>query len=301
MITRVEIRNFQSHEHTVLDLSSGVNVLVGRSDAGKTAVLRAIRWVLTNEPAGLGFRSWSAGKEPVSVILTLSSGDTIERFRTKSKNLYRINGEDVTAPKRSVPEPVAKLLNVGPLNMQGQFDGVFLLNSSAGQVARYLNSIVNLEDMDEAIRAIKSRVRQTQVSLDNTFEAVEEEQEKLREFRGLDELAGRADALEQIEGQLRQAWGQRQKISKVVDRLVALEAEEIPDAKPFRRRLEKLEEQQKAIETLERQRDALEAPLNALARESDAKARVKTDLRHARDRLRKAMPKVCPLCEQEVK
>jgi len=50
MIQRLEIRNFENHEHLVLDdFSPGFNLICGDSDIGKTSVIRAIRLIAYNE------------------------------------------------------------------------------------------------------------------------------------------------------------------------------------------------------------------------------------------------------------
>ena len=51
-IKKIIIDNFQSHEHTEIEFGPGLNVIVGPSDYGKSAVVRALRWVLYNEPRG---------------------------------------------------------------------------------------------------------------------------------------------------------------------------------------------------------------------------------------------------------
>ena len=52
MLQTIQIHNFQSHENSQLDLSPGINTLVGDSDCGKSAVMRAILWAITNSPQG---------------------------------------------------------------------------------------------------------------------------------------------------------------------------------------------------------------------------------------------------------
>ncbi|WP_035425703.1 AAA family ATPase, partial [Halalkalibacterium ligniniphilum] len=54
-INTVRLENFQSHLDTSIDFSTGLNVIVGQSDSGKTSILRAIRWVLYNQPRGTDF------------------------------------------------------------------------------------------------------------------------------------------------------------------------------------------------------------------------------------------------------
>ncbi|MFR9297315.1 MAG: AAA family ATPase, partial [Aedoeadaptatus pacaensis] len=43
-IEKIILVNFQSHVYSELSLSRGVNVIVGPSDSGKTAIMRALRW-----------------------------------------------------------------------------------------------------------------------------------------------------------------------------------------------------------------------------------------------------------------
>jgi len=55
VVEKITIKNFQSHEETELQFSSGVNVIVGSSDSGKSAILRALKWVVQNKPSGTAF------------------------------------------------------------------------------------------------------------------------------------------------------------------------------------------------------------------------------------------------------
>ncbi len=56
MLKRVTINNFQSHEDTTFDLSKGMSVIVGASDAGKSALARAIQCVIRRTPFYLNWR-----------------------------------------------------------------------------------------------------------------------------------------------------------------------------------------------------------------------------------------------------
>jgi exonuclease SbcC len=50
MFTKLTITDFQSHASSELSLSPRVNAIVGPSDAGKTAIWRALRYILYGEP-----------------------------------------------------------------------------------------------------------------------------------------------------------------------------------------------------------------------------------------------------------
>lgn len=45
-ITNLLIENFQSHSRSEFDFGKGLTVIIGPSDNGKSAVLRAMRWAL---------------------------------------------------------------------------------------------------------------------------------------------------------------------------------------------------------------------------------------------------------------
>ena len=46
MITRVELKWWKSHEHSIFEFSRGTNVLVGINGSGKTSVMQAISFAL---------------------------------------------------------------------------------------------------------------------------------------------------------------------------------------------------------------------------------------------------------------
>ena len=85
MLIQLVIENFQSHEKTALEFCSGINTIVGSSNSGKSAILRALYWVVYNKPGGFGFSShWNldkkgALKDPVQVALQVTGAPLITR------------------------------------------------------------------------------------------------------------------------------------------------------------------------------------------------------------------------------
>ena len=85
MLSCLSIENFQSHEHSFLEFSKGINVITGSSDSGKTAILRALYWIIWNRPQGDSFKSWWGGDTKCSLVIDKKFGIT----RSKDKdNLY---------------------------------------------------------------------------------------------------------------------------------------------------------------------------------------------------------------------
>lgn len=157
-IERIQIKNFQAHEELDIELGPGVITVVGPSDVGKSSVMRAVRWVARNSPSGTEFIRW--GSKMASVKLTIN-GHTITRNRSKSANVYLVDDEKMVSFGTSVPGPVAEVLGLHDVNFQNQHDGPFWLGESAGEVARQLNDVVNLQIIDETLAKMGAMVRAT--------------------------------------------------------------------------------------------------------------------------------------------
>ena len=65
MIKSLKIENFQSHKDSYLEFSNGINIISGKSNNGKTAILRALNWVITNRPQGIAFKSTFSDKKEI--------------------------------------------------------------------------------------------------------------------------------------------------------------------------------------------------------------------------------------------
>ena len=198
MIVSVDIVNFQSHPDTHIDFTSGLNVLVGSSRSGKSAIRRAIMWVITNRPSGLGVVSWwnKNGDKLIGetkVTLTLDNGTVISRVRSPELNGYVINGKTLEAVATGVPEEIQEAFKMADVNMSGQFDAPFLVSQSAGAVAQYLNEIINLEDADYYQKEVESDRRKCVTDAGDNNKKILELSEAIKGFGWLDkaeELTG---------------------------------------------------------------------------------------------------------------
>jgi len=226
MIESIHITNYQSHELTSIDLHPGVNVLLGPSRSGKSAVLRALRWLLENKtPAS--FRSHWGGDTEVALMV---DGKGIKRGRTKKANFYSMEGMD---PFEKVgagnpPDEVMGLLDVSPISLQWQHDSPFLLSENPGEVARVLNKAVKLGAIDEATSKITSLERQTGAELRTREGDLEQAEQALERFEGLDGLDGRVGAAEGLELNIRKDSLQLAALENAVAVVGTLEDELIP-------------------------------------------------------------------------
>lgn len=155
MINRIRLKNFQAHADTTLDFDKGVNIIVGRSDQGKSSIIRALRWVVENRPTGTAFRKY--GTDVTEVTLTIDGKD-ITRKRSDKINSYIFGEEEYKALRSDVPTAISEALNFGIANIQTQHEQYFLLQGSSGDAAKTINQIANLQIIGETIRNANSYV-----------------------------------------------------------------------------------------------------------------------------------------------
>ncbi len=210
MIKEILIRNFQAHRRTKLEFAPGVNAIAGASDQGKSSIIRALRWVVENRPAGDSFRSNFAGEQDTEVAVETTDGETVTRAKGPKTNSYSVNGKELKAMGQSVPEEVSAALHLGSVNFQHQMDAPFLLSLGSSKLSQYLNEVAGLDAIDRATSNIRKRIlgnSQDQRTIDAQKTATATALEK---FQGLDETEGRLVAAEGLEGQIN-AMGQKER------------------------------------------------------------------------------------------
>lgn len=191
-IKQIQLHNFQSYENETIDVHDGINIFIGTSNHGKSAVIRALLWVITNRPMGTGFVSyWSIAQEKMdtSVKVFLDSGAVIERKRTEDFNGYVINNiEKLEAVGHDVPFKVQELFGLVDYNIQQQFDSPFLLSSSSGEVARFFNQVIKIDDIDRMLKTVEQKKRKTRTDLSYSEKAVEQYKNDLKKLEWVDRV-----------------------------------------------------------------------------------------------------------------
>jgi DNA repair protein SbcC/Rad50 len=202
MIQSIRLQNFQNHVDNTLTISDGVNALVGATDSGKTAIIRAIRWVVFNRPSVTQFINYDAIKDgkqikPVKVTITTDKHVVI-RESSATTNSYTLDGTVYNAVNKDVPEEVIQALDFNELNIQFQMDSPFLLTETSGEVARTLNKIVKLEDIDYTLRNIESYRRKLLRNKEGLALQVKELNTQIQEIQ-LEEITGTLELAEMLE------------------------------------------------------------------------------------------------------
>ncbi len=250
-IEQIILKNFQSHKHTSLKFNQGLNIIVGASDSGKTSILRAIKWVLYNEPLGDFFIR--EGEKETSVSLIFNNGVRVERYRGASKNQYKLfDGEEEMIFEgfgASVPLEVRQAIGIDKIeldqkesrtiNLAEQLDGPFLLSEKPSVKASSIGRLVGANIVDDALReslndnrkisAERTRLLAENKGLEKEIEsfaylaALEEKLVLLEELklkiRAGEELKARLESLHTSFQALRLEIDSKQEILSKLDRL----------------------------------------------------------------------------------
>lgn len=180
MLRKIRLTNFQCHRR--LEMEAGpLTVITGKTDAGKSAVIRALRWVLLNDLSGVSFIT--QGQSVCSVRVWFDDF-WVERIRSTSKNIYRMKskGEEVKEYKsfnNRVPEDIEKRLGLSSDNLQGQHDPIYWLSLPDTQAAELLNSIVNLDRIDRGLAKVSNNIQAENLSNRRLTEKLEEAEARL--------------------------------------------------------------------------------------------------------------------------
>jgi len=307
MIKSLEINNFQSHKNTKLDFHHGVNAIIGPSDSGKTAILRALNWLTFNRPLGESFRSnWGGGTQVRLVVANGMGQAAVTRVKTDRENYYHqsVDNQRYEAIKTNFPERIKQLLKIEELNIQSQLDSPFLLHSiSSGEIAKYLNEAVNLEVIDSSLANANSKIRQLGRDKISTEKCLADIEKQLDELDWLKEAEKELIKLEEIEIE----FINNKKHIRELTELVSSHKTAEQSLQKFSRidELEKqlLELQQIEIDVGSKRR--LLFDLQNLITNIETEKRKITDINYwieeKEKELKTIMPKICPLCRSKIR
>lgn len=286
MLKQIEIEDFQNLRYASIDLDPGINIFIGESDQGKSAIVKGLYWLFFNRPSGDAFvRDISSNKKAsrCSFSTTLSNGTEITRYKERNENAYLINQKKKKALRSDVPEEARSALNISETNIQTQFTPFFLLSLSPGQRAKLLNSAVGLDEIDRSLSSVNSLQRAAKREKERLESVVEAKEEELASYDWVDEAIKDIDRLFKLGFKYDQMAEERDLLEHLISRIdqtnlwfdtdikPILDAEE--EIKDFVHKTYKAQQlssdysylngRTKALETLEGSLDALKEMLEA--------------------------------------
>jgi len=242
------IENLESHVKTRLRFHKGVNVIVGDTDAGKSGIMRALTLLMHNRPGGDEF----VNDKTKDVIIKAKIDDRIVKRVKGKENLYYLDKQIFRAFGQSVPEKIAKFLNISEVNIQHQLDQHFLLSKSSGEVAKYFNKIVRLDIISRSLKNISTLIKNDNLKLKNAKEDRDDLGNSIKKYDWLVDAEDEIRILEMTQRSVDKITKQIYEINSLIDEVEELKAEKgilsrLLEAKP---KVDKVIRLKKAIDGL---------------------------------------------------
>jgi len=235
MLRNLKIKNFQSHENLNIEFSEGVTGLIGRSQSGKTAALRALSLLTENKPSSARFYSNFASKNgSTEISLDIDNNKifvikNVKVAKDKTKNListnYIINGEEFSGVGRDVPDKIRQALNISELNIQKQLDQPFLITSSPGEVSRTINKITNIDKADVWISELNKKINLSKREITETETDINSIKNDLKKYDDIDKVENKIKVLKLKDKKITNFTDNYNNVLELVSEITELEIE----------------------------------------------------------------------------
>jgi exonuclease SbcC len=168
MIRRITLQNYMSHADTVIEPATGLTVLVGPNNCGKSAVVSALDTLCNNATGGYMVRH---DEKEARVTVETDDGHTFVWRRRGNAVSYVIDGREIHRVARSVPEDLHTFLrlpkvdageNGDPFDVHfgAQKSPIFLLNEPESRAALFFASSSDAAILLEMQKRHRNKVKE---------------------------------------------------------------------------------------------------------------------------------------------
>ena len=298
MFKTLRLKNFQCHKTLTIDFDEYVSVVCGASDIGKSAILRALRWLCLNKPSGSGFLR--SGAKGVSVRLCTESG-LVKRLRSRQRNEYLYRDQAYRSlGAGGVPEGITLLLNVSEDSFQLQHDPPYWLSESPGQVAKNLNRIVDLSLIDSTLANLASELRKAKIKVEVSEQRLTSCTEQLSTLTWVQEANGQLTVLESMEVRLQQKRSRIAQIEAGLAKVLGIDQALQNAARVHREAVSMIRLGDRVLD-LRTRREQLQETLNRCSSWERQERQIRQELTEVNGRLESLSGSLCPVCGQEIR
>jgi len=216
MITSLVLKSFQAHRQFEAQLEQ-VNTIIGPSDVGKSAIVRAFRWLAFNTPQGEAFIRDGDRRAEIRVEF---DGHVVTREKGAGQNRYTLDEKEYTAFGTGVPVDVERGLQLAAINFQAQHDSPFWFAETAGEVSRQLNSIINLGVIDDTLRNLASVLNGARAEVRVLEGRVAEAKQARDEKRGIRRIDVALRKVETLQATATETAEKRSRMARTVEGVV---------------------------------------------------------------------------------
>jgi len=270
MIKTIDIQGFQSHLNTTLYLHPGLNVVFGETDSGKSAIYRALEFAALNKLPRIKsngnrdeYINWDLkDNNSATIRIEFDDGTFIEREKTPTGkiNQYNITGfdEPLVALRQQLPKEVFAISKMEAANFQSQKHLYFLLNESAGTVAKEFNKLSNIEISDIILKLLRSDSLLANSQIKAADTEIKRLDNELHKYNSLEEAQKEFYKLEKLEKTIKKYSDKCETLVEVYNQFIDT-SEELEKFKPVSfaaKEAKKLKKQEEVIFELKETRDA---------------------------------------------
>lgn len=207
-----------------------VTVIVGETDQGKSALLRALDAVCYNALEGSSFVRDGCDKACITVFT--AEGDRVTLEKGPQVNLYRLNDKTFDKIGRSVPEAVQKALGIAELTvdsdslklqLQPQLEAPFLVTDQGVRATRFLGSVSKVAVIYQAVKLATVKKKDAIISLSTLQLLFSEIKEKVASYDYLEGLGPEIAQLSSYEVRLENIEQERSALSNLQDKFKELQ------------------------------------------------------------------------------
>ena len=238
----VEIRNFQSIDHVHLRVE-GFTALVGRSNIGKSAIVRAVKAALTGAPEdnfvrhGPDCQRIAKGTKSCKCYCSVhlkTEGFDLLWEKGGDKNDYHFNGQHYTATNKGTPEFLEVpfgLVKVGEekrlLQVADQFRSegggpIFLLDEYGSIVADVLSDVAQLDRINVATKLAERDRRDCVAQRKVREKDVIDLKIKVTSYDGLDDVLVRVKDVEAEQKRVDAARAKRDQVKRLKESVLTV-------------------------------------------------------------------------------
>lgn len=210
MLKSLKIENFQSHTNSEIIFSPTVTSIIGLNNHGKSAIIRALKKIIRNEPEGTSFIRHGAKETKLTLVTSL--GKILRQVKvdqSNDSNLYCINDKEkfIKFGKTGIPTEVLDILDISEsqtfgelvidINFQNQFDTLFLitgqgLSSVRGKV---LSKITGIDKVQRALQLAANEEKQCNQEVKRLQNEIFSLENALQKYSNLDNLFVQKDII----------------------------------------------------------------------------------------------------------
>jgi hypothetical protein len=206
---------------------------VGSSNNGKSTIFRALYWTINNRPLGKSVISyWNRDNKgdpvkPTKIELCIDDKTIIrgrDKDREKGNNYYSFDGVDYDALKGSIPEEIIKFINMSDVNIQRQKEQPFLISFTPGEAAKYLNSLIKLDVIDDCLTYVKREKTECESGLKQNVKELETLENDLLKLNWIDDADCLLKKVERLESERGEKEGALSGLSESINEYVKLKS-----------------------------------------------------------------------------